>query len=302
VEFLSQSPEKVAREIHYEAGLRLSLVNSEDRRDPFLGILLGDWYELRAGFITREYETTVWEVERRSVDGKWVEQNKRVFALDPYYFDFYDSFSTPVQGGHKSTGQEREFQKRTRRELLWWFFKRNAFAIVPRCMLVAGLIYLCSGGSTWVLNLLVRTMETAGTNNAKPPAMKTLDRPEVDETHAEPHSLPAPFVGAESAVREVSTSKAAPLPTDRATVVPVEAPPVAPIEVQRKVPPKEAKIVRPVKLALIARGLIALDDGRIVRIGEMYGSLQLEEVNLRTRECVFKGGLHVRLGDEIESK
>jgi hypothetical protein len=302
VEFLSQSPEKVAREIHYEAGLRLSLVNSEDRRDPFLGILLGDWYELRAGFITREYETTVWEVERRAVDGKWIEQNKRVFALDPFYFEFYDSFSTPVQGGHKATGQAREFQKRTRRGLLWWFFKRNAFSIIPRCMMVGAIVYLCTGGSTWVLNTMIGTMEKVSASNSKPPAMKVLHPPSAPAVTNELIPLPTPAVGEPTRLATAPAGKSESTPkADRATVVPADTAQSAQPEKQ-SAPQKEAKVVRPVRLALLAKDRIALDDGQIIRIGESYGSLQLVEINLRKRECMFKGGRRVRMGDEIESK
>ena len=36
VEFISQAPQKVAKEIHHEAGVRLSLTSQDTERDPFL--------------------------------------------------------------------------------------------------------------------------------------------------------------------------------------------------------------------------------------------------------------------------
>jgi len=303
VEFLSQSPEKVAREIHYEAGLRLSLVNSEDRRDPFLGILLGDWYELKAAFITKQYETVVWEVERRNVDGKWVEQNKRVFTLDPLYFQFYDSFSRPVQGGEKASGQQREFQKRSRSGLIWWFFKRNPWPILSRAFMTGGFVYLCSGGSSTLLSAMVHTFEAAGkSNTVKPPVaakstepkqLPSVPQPEKSETKATP--LPAPVVHGHP-----EPAKAQP----RAEVVPPdtktkEAPkePAESKAVQEDEPKKTAQ-----RIVLVARDRIALDDGRIVRVGHLYGHLQLLEVDVRERECVFTGGRRVRLGETLDAE
>jgi len=304
VEFLSQSPEKVAKEIHYEAGLRLSLVNSEDRRDPFLGILLGDWYELKAKFMTGTYESTVWEVERRNVDGKWVQQNKRIFWLDPFYFDFYDSFSTPVQGGHKATGQHREYKIRSRSGLLWWFFKRNAFSIVPRFMLVGGIVYLCTGGSSWILSTMVHTFEAAGKNNTKPYVPTPLKQPlpKTEAPKAAPTPLPQPITGESKSAAASGPQKAAPAKPDMADVVPPDSPsPVKPPEKQ-EAHRKEVKVVRPPRVALIAKDRIALDDGQIIRVGESFETMQLQDVDLKKRECIFKGGRRVRLGDEVESK
>lgn len=304
VEFLSQSPEKVAREIHYEAGLRLSLVNSEDRRDPFLGILLGDWYELKAAFVTKQYETVVWEVERRNVDGKWVEQNKRVFTLDPIYFEFYDSFSRPVQGGEKASGQQREFQKRSKSALVWWFLKRNPWPILSRVLMIGGFVYICTGGSSTLLNAMVHTFEVAGKNNtgkppvapkkpaAQLPAVPQSEKPieKSDLTQKPAQALPQP-----------ETAK----PATRATVIRLDEP----AKEEKAKPPaaqesasEETKKPSSTRLVLVSRDRIALEDGRIIRVGELCGSLHLVEVDVRRRECVFMGGRRVRLGEILEGE
>jgi len=302
VEFLSQSPEKVAREIHYEAGLRLSLINSEDRRDPFLGILLGDWYELKAKFISGDYQTVVWEVERRNVDGKWVQQNQRRFTLDPEYFDFYDSFSRPVQGGVKSQGQPREFQKRSRSGIVWWFFKRNALSIVPRGLLVGGVIYLCTGGSTPLLNWMVKGFEMAGKSNmptspTAPHNAPKLAQPPPVKSDLTP--LPVPVV---PVVQMSEPVKDLPMPApNRGEVVPSPALEKPTKSEVKKEPEKEEPPEPSVRVALIARDRIALDDGRIIRVGELCGTLQLLEVDVRKRECILTGGRRVRMGDKIQS-
>jgi len=64
---------------------------------------------------------------------------------------------------------------------------------------------------------------------------------------------------------------------------------------------QEAPPERVVRVVLIARERIALDDGRIIRVGESCGTLQLLEVDVRRRECILTGGRRVRMGDKIES-
>jgi len=307
VEFLSQSPEKVAKEIHYEAGLRLSLINSEDRRDPFLGILLGDWYELKAKFITGDYQTVVWEVERRNVDGKWVQQNKRMFTLDPLYFELYDSFSRPVQGGEKSHGQPRDFQKRSRSGLVWWFFKRNALSIVPRFALVGGVLYLCTGGSAPLLNWMVHSFEVAGKSNL--PGTPKLSGPKADQkkeatSPPEPKSTPVmlPIPATRTDLETVSKSQPLAQPP-RAQVVPQEEKTPAPKELKSEdSSAKHAEVEPAARLVLVAKDRIALDDGRIIRVGEPCGSRLVVEVDVRKRECILTGGRRVRLGDKIENE
>ena len=294
VEFLSQSPEKVAKEIHYEAGLRLSLINSEDRRDPFFGILMGDWYELRAGFITKEYETSVWEVERRNIDGKWIEQHKRVFTLDPYYFQFYDSFSTPMQGGHKSTGQQREFQKRSKSELLLWFAKRNALVVMPRAVLVGVLGYLCCGGSSTLMNAFVGMMQATAESNGVS-AKKVITAP--SQTDA-----PEPTPKA-AATESTSAAPVTEPPRPAAVPTPLLEPKSTP-----QLPAPRAEIVEEAaksaappapRIAIITVDKIGLSDGRVLRIGEHFEAWQLESVNWDARECQFANGERFRLGEEL---
>ena len=50
VEFLSQHETKVHSIIRNEASLKRYMFNGEDRRDPWLKVKMGDWYNLRAKF------------------------------------------------------------------------------------------------------------------------------------------------------------------------------------------------------------------------------------------------------------
>lgn len=174
VEFISQSPNKIATEIINEASVKVQLVNSEHRRDPICKILLGDWYELRAGFITGRYRTTIWELESREAAGKWIVEDKRVFPLDPKYFAFYDSYSRPHGGGVKGRVQLREFERRSRMGLAFWFLNRNALRLFTRLALVALAVWLTffGGGKVLMGDLL------AGITSATAQAA-TVDTPGV---------------------------------------------------------------------------------------------------------------------------
>jgi len=153
VELISQHENKIATELVYEAGAKISLVKLDDERDPFFGILLGDWYELRAKFITGEYTACVMEIEKRDVDGKWRENNRRRFWLRPEFFRFYDSFSAPQSGsGQGSSTPAREFQKRTAAGLVRWFVVRNLVPLFSRMGMALFVVWLVCGGGSMILD------------------------------------------------------------------------------------------------------------------------------------------------------
>ncbi|HVS70787.1 MAG TPA: hypothetical protein VHQ47_06005 [Phycisphaerae bacterium] len=156
VEFISQHYRKIAQEVIDESGIRLQLVNSEDRRDWFFRILMGDWYEVKAALLTGEYETRVWVYEKREVDGKWTNEDKRTFVLDPYYFGFYDSYSAPDKGGLKGTAKEQVFEKRGKLGTVKWFLRRNWWRFIRGGVILAIVIYFLTGGGGrlmhWFLN------------------------------------------------------------------------------------------------------------------------------------------------------
>lgn len=173
VEFMTQTLMKAAKELRDEAGLHIEVKNTETERDPLFGILLGDWYELRAGFITGRYSSNVMEQERRSADGRsrnWTA--RRIFALDPWYFRFYDSFSKPQKGGNRGRAQRRQFEKLSRAKLLWWFISSNAGRLIPRLaflLAVSWLLfgqYLGLGGGPWVMKAAIARIQSYGTGFA----------------------------------------------------------------------------------------------------------------------------------------
>ncbi len=196
VEFLTQTPGKVSKAIIGEAETRLKLVNSELRRDPFFGIQLADWYELRAKFVTGKYTPCVWEVEEHDVGGKWEVSDRRVFWFSPAYFALYDSHSSPEKGGGKKAAgpQVREYQRRGYLGLPLWFFAKNAHRIVPRVGIAAFLAwFLLFGGLTMVITGFMNGVNRAVTAQVASAAPSGGDQqPPAEPATPGPVSMPVP--------------------------------------------------------------------------------------------------------------
>lgn len=146
VEFLTQNPQKVAKEIDFECGVRYRIENCENLRDPILGICCSDWYELRAAFITGRYVPTIHQLESINLDGRWKSTSVKRYVLDPEYFQYYDSFSTPVTGGNKAKTKEYDFQRYSKLLLCLHVLRRNYWSIVIRMSIAAVIFWLCFCG------------------------------------------------------------------------------------------------------------------------------------------------------------
>jgi len=131
VEFLTQSPNKLADEIKWEASVLINLISGETNRDPICKISMSHWYELQAA-ITGEYEKRIHQIEKRSIDGRWRMVHKETFTLDSYYFQFYDSYAAPHTGGVTGSAEKHQFQKHGRLGVFWWFLKQNLWPVSSR--------------------------------------------------------------------------------------------------------------------------------------------------------------------------
>ncbi len=157
VEFLSQHETKVHSIIRNEASLKRYMFNGEDRRDPWLKVKMGDWYNLRAKFLTGKYRSTIFVTEQVVVNGKWKESHTHRFVLGPPYFALYDSYSAPIAGGRKADGKKHAFETRGRLRLLGWFLARNWETVIPRLLLVAAIVLALANG-TWLMKQFFELM------------------------------------------------------------------------------------------------------------------------------------------------
>lgn len=160
VEMISQHESKIASEIKHEAGGLIQVVKKDDELDPLFGIHLGDWYELRAKFLTGKYTSCVAQIEKRDEAGKWKVNSVRRWWMTPDYFRFYDSHNAPQSGsGAGTTAPKKEFQKRSALGLLRWFVFRNLPQVFTRALMVGVFLWLIVfGGLTTMLKGFVATM------------------------------------------------------------------------------------------------------------------------------------------------
>lgn len=167
VEFISQSDQKIAIELRRESAMLIELQNTETLRDPVFRIELGDWYELRA-MLLRRYNSGVQEIASRSaVKGKGSRIYRKFFVLDPWYFQFYDSYSKPQKGGNKGRAQRKQWQRRSPPGLLAWFIARNMPKLAPRVALAAVLVWvLFFDGGKFVMGWMFERAQTWGERSA----------------------------------------------------------------------------------------------------------------------------------------
>lgn len=304
IEFLTQDPHKVAKCIEIHSSVRLQLINSEDRRDPWFGVLLGDWYELRAGFVTREYETVIWEVEERRLLGRWKTQETRRFRLDPYYFQFYDSFNAASHDGAKAAkAPDREFQKRSRVSLLWWFFQRSWIRMALRLVLVGVLLWLMTGGggrvAAWYSSWSTAIAAKNGINVSK-------GKSECAELKSAPPPVPTQAGELIAGPARIRPKVSVPVPVPRAEIISVVSPAVVPSPVRTMVEPSHAspqempsKVVNSTqarRVVLVSRDGAVLSDGSRLRVGSMCGADAVASVDWNERTIVLGSGRVVRVG------
>jgi len=202
IEFLSQHPQKIATEIEYEAGVRLQLVNEATRRDPIFGILIGEWYEIKAGLLRLGYTRAAWVLEKRQVDKKWVTQDKRRIILDGDYFKYYDSFSAPQKGGEGGQLQKQPWQRMNPLSLLWWFIKRNLGRLALRGAIIAFVVWFAARGR--LISGFVERMTNYATGQRSSETAVSSDRSE-EESGAEAANTRAVSVDAiDVGIRPVS--------------------------------------------------------------------------------------------------
>jgi len=285
VEFLSQDPQKVNKCVEQHAAVRILLVNSDDRRDPLFGILLGDIYQLKAAFVG-EYETTIWQSEERRINGKWVRADMSRFTLEPRYFVLYDSFNTPQSGGVKANGKQYEFQKRGRVGCVRWFLWRNWWRLLTRFALVAVVLWFLIGGgipatilyfNKWVKG---RVAQKEPVNKIKPavPVDQVPRPPAGAESHRQKKS-PSPIAQTADVnnLQNRTVPEAVPVRSEnvaRASTAPV----LSGVEQQELVP----------RLSYLTPDLAGLDDGQSIRIGDCVGEYWLLSIDWGTRCATFE--------------
>ena len=147
IQFVTQSPNKLAKEIIDECGRRQALIDSEEERDPFFGIQLAYWYQLRAK-LTGRYTSCFVRIDLRDIDGKKEKNHVVRVPRRPEIFALYDSFNATESGESGGAGRAvREYEKRGWLSFIWWFVSRNSSSFVRPVAVVVILYVLMFHGS-----------------------------------------------------------------------------------------------------------------------------------------------------------
>ncbi|QDV77694.1 zonular occludens toxin domain-containing protein [Botrimarina mediterranea] len=176
VQFLTQSVTKIAKPIDVHAKVRYRLEKGDTRRG-FLGIQLGDLYQLIAS-ATGTLTPLVYRIEEtKDAEEKWHKNNEDVFTFRKEVFELYDTHS---DAGGSSTANEHkpepeEFERRPRlvptrldyngdgvpvlTAPTWaWFISRNLLAFGKVAAIFVFLIVISNGGLGLVIGQVAGTL------------------------------------------------------------------------------------------------------------------------------------------------
>jgi len=135
IEFISQHPQKIAKEIREEAEILLELHSGETEHDPWFNISMADWYQVIAR-VTGKYRPCVFEVENRQQKSRWIKNSGVKFRFESDLFETYDSFSAPIQGGGSGKLAKEPWQRLNGIQFFLWFLTRNLWCITSRFAIV----------------------------------------------------------------------------------------------------------------------------------------------------------------------
>ena len=167
-EAITQSYGQMADEFLDKVGTRLELINHSDLRDPFFGIKMGDWYELKAGLLGKLSLQRITERETMrscSDSGKiaWKFTGKhQSYLLESFYFQFYNSFhnSTGTSGVRKTPSEIYG------RKIVFWFLRRNIFSVLPRVLIFCFVVwFLLFGGVQFAIGTVFDMLRFGSSNS-----------------------------------------------------------------------------------------------------------------------------------------
>lgn len=159
IRFISQNEMKIATSIRQHCAKKRELVSGDVRRDPWFGIEMSDWYELKAKF-SGQWSPVVFELEMAEINGRWKETNRKQFTLGEPYYSLYNSWSQP-EGEKGATSQAVAGGRKTRQKfevfswprLIWWFVSRNFFALGSRFVIVGLFIFVVTNPASVIQSI-----------------------------------------------------------------------------------------------------------------------------------------------------
>lgn len=96
IEGLTQDISLVSKCFVSRCSLRYELIPCEDLRDPFFSIPMSDWYQLKASFTGEFHKTVFLQEYMKQGNGRFKKVDTSRFLIDPFYFPFYNSYSSSL--------------------------------------------------------------------------------------------------------------------------------------------------------------------------------------------------------------
>lgn len=294
-EFVTQDPGKCHKLIERHTGIRRRIEKDEHRCDPFLKIPMSYWYELKASW-TGSYEPKNWEVEQRRLMSKWVTRRNIRFRFDPQYYELYDTLSAPIAGGGLAAAEqvEREFQRRSRLGLHWWFFMQSPGRFLLALLVIVFLFLAFSGNGgllmEWVLLKPMQAM--VARSSPKQTGQPTQQAAAVQAAPVEP----MPIISTMGDLGdEVPTSQPA-IPKELLDELD---------RLKARNQRLESQLSDASAVVLLERDSATFRDGYTVRIGEVveygdYRGAKLERIDWRQRTVVLSDGRLLRMGRGLQ--
>jgi hypothetical protein len=169
LEIITQDLGNVDKQFLNLVEVQRTVINQSSSRDPYCGILMADWYELKAKAIGY-WSPAVWEIEKRREDRKWKSTGYcRKLYPNPRYYECYDSYSKPhrdiaqslaveavasknesgeVVVAVKQRPSEHPYEWRSWPGLIFWFCRKNFWHFASRIFLVLLVFWVCFGGGS----------------------------------------------------------------------------------------------------------------------------------------------------------
>lgn len=187
VEFMTQFVHEMNPKLLNKCAFRRTLTDTSDLRDPFLRIPVADWLEVRALW-TGKYDKATAVTEKVRLDETFRITHQFKFRFKGEYFAFYNSHEKPQKGGKGGKEDQRQFEKRSKPGVLWWFYKRHPWPLTSRALVAAAAVWLLllGGGKQifgWYLEYGITAM--AGEQNVSP----SQPIEQVHEQDEEPEAL-----------------------------------------------------------------------------------------------------------------
>lgn len=307
VEFMTQDLAKVNPKLLNEIALRRTMTDTATLRDPWFHIPVGDWLEVKA-LILGYYDRATYVTEKIRIDERWKVNHSFKFRFKPEFFAFYNSHEKPQKGGKAGKEDKHQFEKRTKRGLLWWFVKRHPWPLISRFAVVCAVCWLVFfGGSEKCFAFVMDSFSKGlgGTVQAdQQPAPTAEDPPQ--QLQDEPQAEPQPAEQNEDEQAAQTYEAPAEPTTDEATQIAQLQAQVDALAAAREKALRQADELAKRRRAGSAVVMITLRevtfrDGYAYRVGEVidygeYVGRSVETINYKRRVVTLDDGTILRMG------